>query len=192
MQTGTSVNRRATADRTPATTEQPTPMSLRGPVVPNLVAPSGPAPAPKCDRMTSERRQRIAAYAVLGDTRDRVLLVRASPEHSGLWFLPGGGVEFGEDPEAGLRREVEEETGQLMADLHLDRVLSDVATVDGTELHSVRLIYRATLAGVRPLRTEAPGSSTVETRWVPRRALSALDTAPFVPRALALRSSPTT
>lgn len=139
--------------------------------------------------MTSDRRQRIAAYAVLTDTQDRVLLVKAAPEDSGRWFLPGGGVEFGEDPESGLRREVEEETGQIVADLHLDRVISDVGEVKGTGLHSVRVIYRATLAEERPLRNEAPGGSTVEVHWIPRREVAELDTAPFVPRALETLSS---
>lgn len=139
--------------------------------------------------MTSQRRQRIAAYAVLTDAQDRVLLVKAAPEDSGRWFLPGGGVEFGEDPEAGLRREVEEETGQIIADLHLDRVLSDVVEVAGAGLHSIRIIYCATLAEERPLRDEAPGGSTVEVRWFPRRDVAGLDSAPFVPRALEALSS---
>lgn len=134
--------------------------------------------------MTPHRRQRVAAYAVLTDAQDRVLLVKAAPEDSGRWFLPGGGVEFGEDPEAGLRREVEEETGQIVGDLHLDRVLSDVGEVKGTGLHSVRIIYRATLAEERPLRNEAPGGSTVEVHWVPREDIPEMDMAPFVPRAL--------
>lgn len=134
--------------------------------------------------MTPHRRQRVAAYAVLTDAQDRVLLVKAAPEDSGRWFLPGGGVEFGEDPEAGLRREVEEETGQIVGDLHLDRVLSDVGEVKGTGLHSVRIIYRATLAEERPLRNEAPGGSTVEVHWIPREDVAGMDMAPFVPRAL--------
>ncbi|MEI2818943.1 MAG: NUDIX domain-containing protein [Marmoricola sp.] len=134
--------------------------------------------------MASDRRQRIAAYAVLTDIRDRVLLVKASPEDSGRWFLPGGGVRFGEDPEAGLRREVEEETGQIVADLELTGVLSDVSQHKGTGLHSIRLIYRATLAEERPLCNEAPGGSTVEVRWVPLERVADLDTAPFVLLAL--------
>jgi 8-oxo-dGTP diphosphatase len=139
--------------------------------------------------MISGRRQRIAAYAVLTDSQDRLLLVKAAPEDSGRWFLPGGGVEFGEDPESGLRREVEEETGQIVADLQLDRVISDVGEVKGTRLHSVRIIYRATLAEERPLRNEAPGGSTVEVHWTPRHEVAELDTAPFVPRALETLSS---
>lgn len=42
----------------------------------------------------------------------RVLLSkRARPPHAGEWDLPGGFLEWGEDPEAGLLREVREETG---------------------------------------------------------------------------------
>ena len=31
--------------------------------------------------------------------------------HPGMWTLPGGGLDHGEDPRAGVRREVYEETG---------------------------------------------------------------------------------
>ena len=68
-------------------------------------------------------------------------------------------------------------------------MISDVGDVDGTPLHSLRIIYRATLAAERPLRTEAPGGSTVEARWTPRQEVAELDTAPFVPRALETLSS---
>ena len=45
-------------------------------------------------------RQRIAAYGVCVDDEDRLLLARASPVLSlrGRWFLPGGGVQHGENP----------------------------------------------------------------------------------------------
>ncbi|MES2006805.1 MAG: NUDIX hydrolase [Patescibacteria group bacterium] len=38
----------------------------------------------------------------------KVLLVR---EHTELWEMPGGGLDFGEDIKEGLRREVKEEMG---------------------------------------------------------------------------------
>lgn len=41
----------------------------------------------------------------------KVLLVKESADLSGLWELPGGGLDFGEDPRAGLEREIEEEMG---------------------------------------------------------------------------------
>jgi ADP-ribose pyrophosphatase YjhB (NUDIX family) len=57
------------------------------------------------------RRQRIAAYAVLvrGADEDReVLLTRMSDRTriQGVWTLPGGGIDHGEDPRDAVRREV--------------------------------------------------------------------------------------
>src|ERR1043165_5710521 len=60
------------------------------------------------------RITRPAAYGLLW--RDgKVLLCRTSPGHLGVgrWTLPGGGIVFGEAPEAGAIREVEEETGLI-------------------------------------------------------------------------------
>lgn len=46
---------------------------------------------------------------------DKLLMVRESPseinEGKSIWELPGGGLDFGEDIETGLRREVQEEMG---------------------------------------------------------------------------------
>lgn len=60
-------------------------------------------------------RQRVGAYGVL--TREhhgarQLLLTRISPWDygAGLWTLPGGGIDHGEHPDDGVRREFEEET----------------------------------------------------------------------------------
>jgi 8-oxo-dGTP diphosphatase len=52
-------------------------------------------------------RQRVAAYG-LARRGDEVLLVHTA---ANTWWLPGGGVEFGESPEECVAREFEEETG---------------------------------------------------------------------------------
>ncbi|MBN2566687.1 NUDIX domain-containing protein [Candidatus Woesearchaeota archaeon] len=61
---------------------------------------------------------RIAVKAFIVDPNERVLLVRRSPhdvQKPGIWELPGGRLEPGEDPRAGLVREAEEETGLRIA-----------------------------------------------------------------------------
>jgi 8-oxo-dGTP diphosphatase len=41
----------------------------------------------------------------------KILLIKESPEMSGKWEIPGGGLDFGEEIQEGLKREVEEEMG---------------------------------------------------------------------------------
>ena len=64
--------------------------------------------------MYSDKRMRFSMKALLfcGDK----LLILQKRDRQGLkaWELPGGGVEFGEDPQAALDREIQEETGLAM------------------------------------------------------------------------------
>ncbi len=107
------------------------------------------------------KRQRIATYGVCRDGEGRLLLARASPSLTlqGRWFLPGGGVQHGEDPPESLRREIEEESGLTVEVGPLLDVLSDVRTLpDGGSLHTVRLVYRiASWSGT--LRPESDGTT---------------------------------
>jgi 8-oxo-dGTP diphosphatase len=102
----------------------------------------------------------------------------------GRWFLPGGGVDHGEHPTAALRREIEEESGLTVELGPLLDVLSDVRTIpDGTNLHTVRLIYRvARWHGT--LRAEL-GGTTDAVRWVERAELDALPLAQYVEEVVA-------
>lgn len=54
---------------------------------------------------------REAVRAIVLDPDDRILLVRWVNEDHGVdvWLTPGGGLDEGEDPDEGLRRELREE-----------------------------------------------------------------------------------
>lgn len=51
---------------------------------------------------------RTSIKALILDEHKRFLLVQ---EQNGVWELPGGGLDFGEDPHRGLKREIKEEMG---------------------------------------------------------------------------------
>ena len=134
---------------------------------------------------TLEERQRVAAYG-LARRGNEVLLVRASPSTGvpGTWWLPGGGLRFGESPEKCLVREFMEETG-LKADVRsVVDVVSDVTVLvrEPVRLHSVRLIYDVTVEGATP-RAET-GGSTDAVRWVNVQELGALPLIPWLSELL--------
>jgi len=55
--------------------------------------------------------------------------------------LPGGGLDFGESPEAGALREVMEETGLTATLDRLIEVQSEVFNFDDRDMHAIRFIY---------------------------------------------------
>jgi len=90
------------------------------------------------------KQTRVAAYGLIG-LPGRVLLCRLSasiPDFAGYWTLPGGGIDFGEDPEAAMIREVREETGLQVPGGQLLSVDSRHFVHPDRELHSLRLIFR--------------------------------------------------
>ena len=129
---------------------------------------------------------RVAAYAVCrrGST---ILLVRASKrtEVEGTWFLPGGGLEWGETPADAVVREMREETGLVAASPRLLGVLTDVrARSSGQRVFSVRLIYEVREVDGE-IRHETGGTSD-EARWHDAATLATLPLAGYVNAALAL------
>lgn len=122
------------------------------------------------------RRQRVAAYAVI-IRGDEILMSRLAPylvSHE-QWTLPGGGIDFGEDPRDAVVREVYEETG-LSVEVG-DRAWIDSArryaspsesSTAATDMHSVRMIFEgwAPVDSPEPQVIEVNGS-TVDARWVP-------------------------
>lgn len=103
---------------------------------------------------------RIAAYGlVLQD--QMILLCRLSkrvPHIAGRWTLPGGGIEFGEDPADTVSREVREETGMEVRVRSLAGIHSYVSETRDRRFHSIRIIYHTELIGGE-LRHEVDGST---------------------------------
>jgi ADP-ribose pyrophosphatase YjhB (NUDIX family) len=145
----------------PATADRPVPS-----VPKHLLGPDG-----------AIQRVRLAAYAWC-ERDGTLLLTRVSNEGpgGGLWTLPGGGLDFGEEPEAGATREVLEETGFTVALGALvgirSVVLEPAQTISGHRVQAVGIIFLGTITG-GGLASEFEGS-TDAAAWIPIDELDAL------------------
>jgi ADP-ribose pyrophosphatase YjhB (NUDIX family) len=112
--------------------------------------------------VTEGQRTRVAAYALCRDEAGRILLCRIAPSilAGEVWTLPGGGLDFGEPPEAAVVRELAEETGYHGVVLSLadvsDRLFADPEAAG--RLHAIRIVYRVRITGGE-LRDEPDGST---------------------------------
>ena len=62
---------------------------------------------------------RVAVKALIRDEEGKILLIK---EKSDKWDLPGGGLNHGEEPEAGLARELKEEVG-ISEDITVGKII---------------------------------------------------------------------
>ncbi|MBX2838975.1 MAG: NUDIX domain-containing protein [Gammaproteobacteria bacterium] len=94
--------------------------------------------------MNNELHTRVSAYGLLL-REDKLLLCRLSEKvgmNPGCWTLPGGGLNFGEDPQVAVVREFKEETGLSVT---VNKLLAVNSLCDSMPnwpaMHSIRIIY---------------------------------------------------
>ena len=117
--------------------------------------------------MTKQRKPSARAYGVT--IRDgQILMVRAARRDAStsLWWLPGGGIEFGESPEAAVVREFFEETGITIENPRLLDVTNDTyRRHNGDLVHNIRIIYTVDYVSGE-LRDEVNGTTDLAL-WMP-------------------------
>ncbi len=97
----------------------------------------------------------IGAMALIRDDQGRILLLEHTYRRRSPWGLPGGWLHHAESPEAGLAREVREETG---FDVSVDQLLA----ADFFEGSQLDLMYGCTVVAGSYRESE----ETAGFRWV--------------------------
>ena len=134
-------------------------------------------------------RFRRAVRALVLDPDDHALLVRFEFPSATVWALPGGGLDDGETPEEGLRRELHEELGLTDFELgpHIwnrEHVIPMMTGHDGQrdQIHLVRVERFAPepTIGWEQMRAEL----VHELRWWRLADIAAATEIRFAPRSL--------
>ncbi len=134
------------------------------------------------------RMTRVAAYSLIVDDSRQILLVRIAPGYAavGQWTLPGGGLNFGEEPAAGALRELQEETGLIGEIVRLEFVASwtrgPIPEEGWGPFHSIQIVYSASVTG-GSIRHEVDESSDMAA-WIPLADIRRLPIVHLVERAL--------
>jgi mutator protein MutT len=115
--------------------------------------------------------QQIGVKAII-EKDGKILLLKRSEKYEHLnnaWDIPGGRINFGEDPKDGLTREIQEETGLQIKEI---KYILDASTVfKSEEKHIVRITY---------LCTVEEGNSNLShehthMEWIPRKNIKELE-----------------
>ena len=115
----------------------------------------------------------IVGVGALIFRRGRILMAQRGKEPlKGWWSLPGGALELGESLDAGVRREVREETGLEVLPLRVfeifERIIRDAS--GEPEYHYVLIDYVCRVTG----GTLQAGDDVCAVKWVERDALKEL------------------
>ena len=123
------------------------------------------------------------AGALCIDERRVLLARRAAAPYQGFWDIPGGFLEEGEHPIAGLRRELKEETGLEIEPERFLGIWMDRYGGDSTAEATLNLYWTARVVGGEA----APADDVSELRWFERDELPDADELAFenVPLVLA-------
>jgi 8-oxo-dGTP diphosphatase len=155
--------------------------ALGQPAASALSVPAEPPPPPG-RRPRPPRGQRFAVYGLVADPAGRVLLTLNAPGYpgAGLWHLPGGGTDFGEQPRDALLREVTEESGQvglitgLLAATHHHNRAALGPEGYPIDWHAVRVIFRVEVPEPTAPQVLDRHGSTAQAGWFTRTEAIAL------------------
>ena len=115
----------------------------------------------KCGFVFYQNSKPTASPVIVNDKNEVLLLKRAIEPHFGKWDLPGGFLENGEDPIAGLKREAKEELGVEVDPIELVSVNIDKYGYIKGDFYTLNLFYRAKIVSGK-IKLDAENS---EYRW---------------------------
>ncbi len=121
--------------------------------------------------------QYIGTYGLI-KKNGKVLVVQRemNDTHPGMWEVPGGGLEFGENPRLSVIREVKEETGIDVEVDHLITVVNQVSEDNSKQV--LRLVYYCNI--IYPEQDVILSHEHMAYKWIEPEDKELIDTSRFL------------
>jgi 8-oxo-dGTP diphosphatase len=138
----------------------------------------------------NENKTHLGIYGIVANDGKILLIKKSRGPYKGLFDLPGGKLEHGEQFEDGLRREIREETGLEVSTITLrDNFTVTVEFNDAGKnisMYHVGLIYEAKIADGSVLNESINEEDSLGPSWHDVSAINPNDLSPFAKKAVAL------
>ena len=136
-----------------------------------------------------QRLQNFSVYGMITKGNQLLLVQKNKGPYKGLWDLPGGKIEFGEEPETTLIREVLEETGLeiknqtfLKSDAVVVNYVDDV--IGKVTLHHVGFIFKIEVKDMKSLMPKQDDEDLICTKWCALEEIEIESVSPFLQELL--------
>jgi len=106
--------------------------------------------------MTKNKRPFLAVRAIITDEDGRVLILKRANtvQGNGKWCLPGGNIEYAQQVNDAVTKEIEEETSLICEDVKFLFYLENLPSEE-SELHYVNLVFLCSAEGTIELNSES-------------------------------------
>ncbi len=136
------------------------------------------------------KKQHLGVYCLIFSPDNELALIhKKRGPYTGLLDLPGGSIEYGEDVEEALRREVLEETGLTVEGLSLRNAISFNFEYQEEEqpcnLFHIGIIYEGSVDKKEQLRPTVTDLDASDAEWIPLGALEEDKVSPLLWNVLA-------
>lgn len=125
--------------------------------------------------MAQDQIQQVSVGGIILNGQKEVFVLKRADNDDflpGFWEIPGGGLDFGENPEEGLKREIKEECGLEIEVINPVVVTDYFMDKDDKKIHRVEINFMCRLKSED--QNIALSEEHTESKWVKREELSAL------------------
>ncbi|SRR5258706_3648846 len=129
--------------------------------------------------------QRSSAGGFIQNNKGEFLLVKRSKDDDflpDLWELPGGGIDFGEEPQKGLQREIKEECG-LDVEVSFPLCVHTYPMIkDANEIQRIEITFLCKLKDVN--QSVVLSFEHSDYKWIAEREVHAFELSDYMRRVV--------